>query len=66
MNHFKQNILAAGVLVLSMGSSVALGHFLSAPEPQVHKPNTECIQVPAKPKTVQIKHSYKVLIPQLG
>ncbi len=65
MTYFKQNILAAGLLVLSLSASIALGHVLSQ-SGQSKSKDLKIVKPINKLKTHQFTHSIKILIPKLG
>ena len=64
MTYLKQNILAAGLLILSLGTSVGLGYALNSdtPETLVDK---DCLEIQINTPKFQFNHSIKLLAPQL-
>ena len=65
MTHIKQHFLAAGLLALSLGTSVALGYALNYQEAET-KIDTECISIKVDTPKFHFNHSIKLLTPQLG
>ena len=63
MTYLKQNFLAAGLLTMSLATSVGLGYVMNQNEPVVVEKN--CTAIKIKPK-FQFNHSIKLLAPQLG
>ncbi len=64
MTYLKQNILASGLLILSLGTSVGLGYVMNTNETKTEI-NKKCLEIKISTPKFQFNHSIKMLAPQL-
>ncbi len=65
MTYLKQNILAAGLLVLSLGTSVGLGYAMNQNEP-TKAVEKNCVKLKINGTQFMFNQSLQLLAPQLG